>query len=300
MIYLSIALGVLASLLLIMLISYRRQLKEICRQLAFLKKHETNMLITKQLSFSELTELSDEMNKFIQQQKKLRIELQTADNQIKETIINLSHDIRTPLTSLDGYFQLLTECEDEVQRERYTRVIQGRIKSLRDLLDELFTYTRLQSDNFFLETEPCCLNKILYESAFSFYNDFKERGIEPEILIPDEQFYASANAPALSRVFQNILKNALIHGGENICINMKAVSKNVVISFSNKLLGSEAIDISRVFERSYRADFSRSLTSTGLGLSISKGLTEKMDGNISAEITDDIFTITLVFPVCHC
>lgn len=300
MIYLSIALGVFASLLLIIIISYRRQMKEICRQMAFMKEHETNMIITSQLSFKELTELSDEINELIQRQKMLRIEFQTADNQIKETIINLSHDIRTPLTSLDGYFQLLAECEDEVQRERYTRVIQGRVKSLRDLLDELFTYTRLQSDNFFLETEPCCLNKILYESAFSFYNDFKERGIEPEISIPDEQICAMTNASALSRVFQNILKNALVHGGENICVRMKEADKNIVISFSNKLSSSEAIDISRVFERSYRGDFSRSLTSAGLGLSISKGLTEKMDGNISAEITEDVFTISLVFPVCHC
>ena len=107
--------------------------------------------------------------------------------QLKETITNLSHDIRTPLTSLDGYFQLLQQSDSEEERRKYVGIIQSRISSLKEMLEELFTYTRLQDADYELEMERIDFGKCAYDTVFSFYDEFQNRGIEPQV-----DFFAAA------------------------------------------------------------------------------------------------------------
>lgn len=100
---------------------------------------------------------------------------------MKETITNLSHDIRTPLTSLDGYFQLLSQSESEEEQQHYIAVIQSRIISLKDMLEELFTYTKLQNESYEIALEPVDFGKCVFDTVFSFYDEFQKKGIKPEI-----------------------------------------------------------------------------------------------------------------------
>jgi len=171
------------------LISYRRQVKNICRQLAFISKHNSNMIITQNIHSADITELIEMINTLLEYQKKQRVEYQIKDSNIKEIITNLSHDIRTPLTSLDGYFQLLAEADSQPDKERYTVIIKSRIKSLKEMLDELFTYTKLQNDNYKLDVMPQNINKIFCDTIFSFYDDFKEKNMEPDIQITTNDSY---------------------------------------------------------------------------------------------------------------
>ena len=134
-------------------ILYRRQVKKTCRQLAFLKEQKTNMRLTADLPFPELNELTDGVNSVLDLSREMRQEAQKNETDLKETITNLSHDIRTPLTSLDGYFQLLIQSESEEERLRYIEIIKARIGSLKEMLEELFTYTKLQDAEYELETE---------------------------------------------------------------------------------------------------------------------------------------------------
>ena len=122
---------------------YQRQVKDICRQLSFLMKQDSNMLITREMDLRGIGELADVLNEWLELKRREKKEYLKKEEMISDTYTNLSHDIRTPLTSLDGYFQLMETCEDQEEQRRYMKIIQERIGSLKEMLEELFTFTKL-------------------------------------------------------------------------------------------------------------------------------------------------------------
>lgn len=298
-----IMIGVLSVLILILigiLISYKRQVKDICRQLRFLQECDSNMLITTEMKKGHIGELAELLNTLLKERKKGRADYQKKEQMIADIYTNLSHDIRTPLTSLDGYFQLLEETQEENDRKRYIQIIQERIESLKEMLEELFTYTKLQNGTYELKLEPQNVGQILKETVFSYYDDWAEQGISPQFEITEEPVWIRGNKQALRRTIQNIIKNGLDHGNKEIRIQLSRNEKQMELVFQNKIEPGEQIDISRVFERFYKADKARSKSSTGLGLSIAKGFVEKMHGEIAAEIKEDWFCIKISFPCETC
>lgn len=287
---------ILAGVLLALLLVYRRQVKSACRQLAFLKKHKTNLRLSTTLPFPELNELSDGINEILDRSREIERTVRTGDQQLRETITNLSHDIRTPLTSLDGYFQLLAQSESEEDRRRYIAIIQGRIASLNEMLEELFTYAKLQNEAYELSLEQVDLSKCVTDTLFSFYEELNRRGITPDISLCEERVWIQANGEAVRRVLQNILKNALEHGRSRIRVHLESAENRAVFTCTNDVADAGEINIERVFSRFYKADSARTHTSTGLGLSIAKGLTERMGGTITARLEDGLFTIEVLFP----
>lgn len=298
-----IMIGVLSVLILILigiLISYKRQVKDICRQLRFLQECDSNMLITTEMKKGHIGELAELLNTLLKERKKERADYQKKEQMIADIYTNLSHDIRTPLTSLDGYFQLLEETQEENDRKRYIQIIQERIESLKEMLEELFTYTKLQNGTYELKLEPQNVGQILKETVFSYYDDWAEQGISPQFEITEEPVWIRGNKQALRRTIQNIIKNGLDHGNKEIRIQLSRNEKQMELVFQNKIEPGEQIDISRVFERFYKADKARSKSSTGLGLSIAKGFVQKMHGEIAAEIKEDWFCIKISFPCETC
>ena len=298
-----IMIGVLSVLILILiciLISYKRQVKDICRQLRFLQECDSNMLITTEMKKGHIEELAELLNTLLKERKRERADYQKKEQMIADIYTNLSHDIRTPLTSLDGYFQLLEETQEENDRKRYIQIIQERIESLKEMLEELFTYTKLQNGTYELKLEPQNVGQILKETVFSYYDDWAEQEISPQFEITEEPVWIRGNKQALRRTIQNIIKNGLDHGNKEIRIQLSRNEKQMELVFQNKIEPGEQIDISRVFERFYKADKARSKSSTGLGLSIAKGFVEKMHGEIAAEIKEDWFCIKISFPCETC
>ena len=274
---------------------YRRQIKNVKSQISFLNQHETNMLITSDQKSGCVADLTDELNTLIEQTAALRKEIADNENHLKDTIINLSHDIRTPLTSMDGYFQLLLKSDDPEERQQYAAVISDRLSSLKEMLDELFTYAKLTNKAYEVELSPCAVNEILLSVLFSFYKDIKQRGIEPLVNVPEQDIFIQGNEPALRRIFQNILKNCIEHGNNQLSVRLINSSDMVQIYFENDYQTQEPIVANKVFDRFYKADGARSKTSTGLGLSIAKELVERLNGSITGNVKNDIFTITITF-----
>ena len=274
---------------------YRHQIKNVKSQISFLNQHETNMLITSDQKSGCIAELTDELNTLIEQTAALRKEIADSESHLKDTIINLSHDIRTPLTSMDGYFQLLLKSDDPEERQQYAAVISDRLSSLKEMLDELFTYAKLTNKAYEVELSPCAVNEILLSVLFSFYKDIKQRGIEPLVNVPEQDIFIQGNEPALRRIFQNILKNCIEHGNNQLSVRLINSSDMVQIYFENDYQMQEPIDANKVFDRFYKADGARSKTSTGLGLSIAKELVERLNGSITGNVKNDIFTITITF-----
>lgn len=293
-----LAIGILMGIvigLICILVSYQRQVKDICRQLRFLKEHESNMLITRNIDGGNIAELTELLNDILKERKKEKTDSIRKEQMIADTYTNLSHDIRTPLTSLDGYFQLLEEAKDEEDRKRYLHIIQERIESLKEMLEELFTYTKLQNENYELKMERQNLNHILKETVFSYYDSWRKCKIAPKFEITEEVVFVQGNAQALRRTMQNIIKNGLDHGDKEIEIYLRKNGCVAELMFRNKVSSPKAIDVTRVFERFYKADEARSKNSTGLGLSIAKGFVEKMHGEIHAEVEGEWFGIKIEF-----
>ena len=293
----AVAATVVAACSLLILILYRRQVKKTCRQLAFLREHTTNLRLTGGLPFSEWEELVDGVNAILDQAREGRRTAQREEAALKEAITHLSHDIRTPLTSLDGYFQLLLQSPSAEEQQRYSAVIQSRIASLRDMLEELFTYARLQDKEAPLALEPVDFAACVYDTVFAFYEDFQAKGLTPQDDFCDGHLWVQGNGEALRRTVQNLVKNALEHGGREIAFALFQRDGTVGFRCANQVDRPEEIDVHQVFRRFYKADAARTHTSTGLGLAIAQGLTERMGGTIGAALEGDTFSVTVTFPL---
>lgn len=293
-----IIIGTLAGIIILQSIiiwKYQRQVKDICRQLAFLMKHDSNMLIHREFGLGGIGMLSDRLNDLLELRRKEKRYYQEKETLIADTYTNLSHDIRTPLTSLDGYFQLMEACENVEEQRRYLNIIHERIHSLNEMLEELFMFTKLKNESYRLELTSCCINRILKETVFSYYDDWVRREIQPDIQITEEQLYIDGNKQGLSRIIQNVIKNGLDHGEKKIRIVLKREQNQAVLRISNQVIASEKIDIEHVFDRFYKADAARSKTSTGLGLSIAREFVRRMNGEIGAKIEENEFIVEMSF-----
>ncbi len=293
-----IIIGILAGIIILQSIimwKYQRQVKDICRQLAFLMKHDSNMLIHREFGLGGIGMLSDRLNDLLELRRKEKRYYQEKETLIADTYTNLSHDIRTPLTSLDGYFQLMEACENVEEQRRYLNIIHERIHSLNEMLEELFMFTKLKNESYRLELTSCCINRILKETVFSYYDDWVRREIQPDIQITEEQLYIDGNKQGLSRIIQNVIKNGLDHGEKKIRIVLKREQNRAVLRISNQVIASEKIDIEHVFDRFYKADAARSKTSTGLGLSIAREFVRRMNGEIGAKIEENEFIVEMSF-----
>jgi signal transduction histidine kinase len=276
---------------------YQRQVKDICRQLAFLMEHDSNMMIHREIDAGGIGTLADRLNDLLDLRRKEQKRYLEKEKLIAETYTNLSHDIRTPLTSLDGYFELLEDCTDRGEQKRYLGIIHERIKSLNGMLEELFTFTKLKNESYRLKLEPVCLNRVLKETVFSYYDEWIKLEITPDIRIADSPMYLRGNKQGLERVIQNVIKNGLDHGEKQICIALEEENGCAKLQIGNQTAHPEQINIEHVFERFYKADEARSRTSTGLGLSIAQEMVKRMDGEIAATLEGNEFVIRMLFPL---
>lgn len=291
-----LAVGILG--LLWMLLMVMRQIKDICRQLSYIEKEDTNRIVTVQIRGFGIGKMENHINDILLKERNRRKVYMDKEERIQQVYTNLSHDIRTPLTSMDGYVQLLGQVKDEEKQKKYLRIIRERIESLKEILEELFTFTKLKDPDYELVLSELNVNRLLKQTIFSYYDNWQVRGIEPQLEITEEEMKILGNETALKRTFQNIIKNALLHGKKDIFIGLQKEGQQVVLLFENSMSGERQIDTEQVFERFYKGDASRTHTSTGLGLSIAKEFVELMQGEISARVVDGRFGIEIRFPIC--
>ncbi len=282
-------------------ILYRRQVKKICRQIQFVSGEVTNHKIRTDLKDKEIVELAKRINDMCEDQSRKENALIGKDRRLKETLTSVSHDIRTPLTSLKGYFELLMSEEDVERKLQYAEVMSERMDNLSYLLDELFTYTKLQNEDYKLEIEKQDMTKLVLDTIFSFYEIFKEKGYEPELDVDEKTYKVMCNDVAVKRVISNVVKNALVHGMGDIKLvyglDEKTDGKRIAFTCKNSIPHPENMDITQVFDRFYKADKARNEKSTGLGLAIAKEMVEKMGGTIEARLNGRQFVIEIGFDV---
>lgn len=269
----------------------RKSAVEIRRGFAYRLGTETNTLIDISSRDRCMTELARDINDQLALLCRERQRFQQGDKELKEAVTNIAHDLRTPLTAICGYLDLLKGEEKSAEADRYIDIIANRAEILKQLTQELFRYSVIVSAGDEGEPEQVVVNSALEESLAAYYAALTERGIEPEVNIPEENVIRYVNKKALSRIFSNILDNALKYSAGDLEIEM---TPRGGIYFTNTAPGLDNVQVGRLFEQFYTVEAARS--STGLGLSIARTLVTRMHGSIGARYAGGRLTICVELP----
>ena len=248
---------------------------------------DTNTLIDISTRDPYMRKLAAEINVQLRLLRKERHRYQQGDLELKEAVTNISHDLRTPLTAICGYLDLLEREEKSEAVERYLAQISNRTVALKNLTEELFRYSVVTSSQE-LKPERLDVVRALEESLLSFYAVMQEKGIQPEIELPEEPVYRELDVGAVSRIFSNIISNAMKYSDGDFTVTM---TDSGSITFTNTAKDLNPVTVGRLFDRFYTVDAGRN--STGLGLSIAKLLTERMGGSIVAEYQESKVIIVI-------
>lgn len=283
-------LAVIAATLGVKIWLLHRGVKALRLDLAQKLDRDTNTLLSLPCRDRELRRLAAALNQELRLLREERLRYQQGDRDVKEAVVNVSHDLRTPLTALAGYVELLKGEALPPDASRYLRQIEGRTKAMKAMTEELFRYS-LAADETALTLEPVDLRAAVEESLLSFYGAFQQKGAVPQVFLPESPVVRQVDRGALSRVLGNILANALKYSGGDLAVT---VTQRGQMIFSNLAPGLDPISAGRLFDRFYTVESSRQ--STGLGLSIAKELAQRMDGSIGSNFQNGTLTVWVEFP----
>lgn len=289
MMILCLILGIITVICLTSLFLILSDIKKITEQIHYKNKTNSHFDISVQSNIPPIKKLQPEINKIYENMNKVEELASKKEKEMRTLMSGISHDIRTPLTSIKGYLKLLEEANDDEERKKYYDIIEYRIGTLGSILEDLFIYSKINDSEYELKKENIEIFPILCKVLASYYDDFENKDIEPIIHFSDEHLKVMANQDMFIRMIHNLVNNVLKHG----CRYFEIKEFDYKICFSNKVQNSEQIEVERLFDRFYQADLSRHQNSTGLGLSIVKQIVEIHGWKIDADIKGDRLSIII-------
>ena len=272
--------GELAAIVLVLCVRLRllqKALDDIAAQLGDRLNSDTNNPIFLPTRDPHARKLAAELNTHLKELRRLRQRYENGDRALKEGVTNVSHDLRTPLTAMCGYLELLDKGDKPPEQARYLALISNRAEAMRRLTGELLRYSVAAGLEDGLDQAPVELNGAVEEAVAALYGALIRKGIVPSVSLPEERVVRVLDRAALSRVLDNLLANALKYSGGDLDV---ALSPDGAITLSNAAPGLDEVQVGRLFDRFYTVEAGRG--STGLGLSIARTLTERMGGTIAA------------------
>ncbi len=281
--------AVLILFLIVKVCLMKKSIKEISSGFSRIVKEDTNSVIGISSRDKDIRHLTENINLSLKEMRNNKLTYDHGNTELKNAITNISHDIRTPLTAICGYLDMLKKTDDSKKREHYIEIMTERANMMKHLTEELFCYSLIMSEDAETETENVYVNQLLAESISGFYPALKEKNIEPSITITDVRVERTLNKQALSRVFSNILGNAVKYSDGDLEIVMTDTG---IITFTNTAKKLSPIETGQLFDRFYTVENAHH--STGLGLSIARTLVERMGGTITAKYSDQKLTITIM------
>ena len=268
--------------------SIKKSIKEIQKSIENILNTDTNNLIL--ISDASVKKLAIFLNKELKEMRKQKLQYEYGNQELKRNITNVSHDLRTPLTAIKGYIELLKEESLTQNGRKYISVINRKTEELTELTEQLFDFAKILDTDMVLTKEKCYLNELLEEVLASYYPIFKEKDIVPEVLICKEKVEKVVNKASMIRVFENIFSNVVKYSNGNFKVELKNDGE---IIFSNKATSLDATTVQKIFDRYFTVENAKK--STGLGLSIAKQLVELNGGSISAKYADNVLIIEIEF-----
>ena len=262
----------------------------------FKERDELNSSAKIGISFrdADLCGLTDDLNKTLEKMRKKYNLYVQGDSEVKQTIGNASHDLRTPLTAIIGYLELAKgKMQAGEDITSYLDIIENRARYMKELTDELFEFSGIIGDNDReeLQTEEIEINRVLEDSIIDYYSVLSENGIEPLVEITEEPVVRSLNRHALERIFANLLSNAVKYSQGDLKITLAGSGE---ITFENYAPELTEIQVQQLFDRFYTVRTGRN--STGLGLAIARNLVTQLNGTIAAKRIEKNLVIRISFP----
>ena len=256
----------------------KHSIKEIEKSFTYILKADTNNIITISSSDKDIKNLTININENLTDLRKQTLQYKSGNQELKKIITNISHDLRTPLTAIRGYIDLIQQEKLSDKQKKYLKIVEKKSNELTDLTKQLFEFSKIMDIDIELKKERCCINEILEETLVGYYNIFKEKNIVPKVSICSKKIYKTANRISIIRIFENILSNVSKYSTGDFKVIM---NEDGIISFSNKANSLDATTVQKIFERYFSVENAKE--STGIGLSIAKKLIELNDGTIKAE-----------------
>jgi signal transduction histidine kinase len=295
-------LGVNALVLLCMELQERRRLAYLTDGLReALKPNYRTRLLAK--GNQEWQEIVFAVNELIDRLEKMKMSALRSEAARKSLLSSISHDIRTPLTSIIGYIDAVRDgvAATDEEKQKYLAILSDKSNALKLLINDLFTMAKLDADELVLEKVQIDLAEIVREALIEQLPAAKENGLEVKVRIPEEPCLIRADSFSLMRILGNIMKNAIQYGKEGGVLGIELAAKEGAyeVTIWDRGQGMTGEELEHIFERSWRADRARSMHSggSGLGLAIAKALTEKNDGTISVSSTPGARTdFVVAFP----
>lgn len=273
----------------------RKAAKEIENAVTAKLMTETNTLIDISSTDKYMQNLANTINIQLRKLREERHRFKQGDTELKNAVTNISHDLRTPLTAICGYLDLLEQEEKSETVMAYLEIIRKRAELLTQLTEELFRYSVIISDKNDAERKPVVINGVLEESVAAFYALLNERGISPNIQMPETKVIRTLDRSALTRVFSNLLNNAIKYSDGDLDVTLLDTGE---IIFANTAPGLTEVQVGKLFDRFYTVEAARK--STGLGLAIARTLIEQMNGTITAKYENGRLSIHILLPCVSC
>ncbi len=288
--YLFIIASIIIIALIIKIFVMKNSIKEIEEKFDFIIESDTNNLITISTNDIDLKQLAKKINQNLKKIRELEIQYNQGNEELKRSITNISHDLRTPLTAIRGYLDLIEHKNLTEKQENYLLFIDEKVKILTDLTEQLFNFSKSLDSYQDIKRQNVVLNSVLEETICASYDLFIQHNINPKIYITKEKIIKQIDESMLKRIFENIISNEIKYSDEFLEIKLNKSGK---IIFRNKTKNLDKTSVEKIFDRYYTVENAKK--STGIGLSIAKQLVELNNGTISANYDDGYLIIEIYF-----
>ena len=273
----------------------RAKLKEITEKLSEILEQDTDEQIMVFTDDKVLMELCGQMNLLLLDRQKMKADFRKQEIASKKMLSNISHDIKTPLTVILGYLEImrLRDCEDVTLQK-----VEAKAKQVMELIDQFFTLAKLEAGDKKIEMVKINISELCRETVLGYYDILIQKDNAVDIIIPEQQIFAQGDMESINRILNNLLSNAIRYGsdGKYIGLFVREDLDFVYIDVVDKGKGIEKQFAASVFERLYTMEDSRnrSIQGNGLGLTIARNLVRQMGGDLLLQSQPGVRTVFTV------
>lgn len=300
MIWLYIAIAVLSCAVIVLLYRYIRlksEIRKISGQLEELVSDNSEKMLDISFVDKELERLAGLFNQYNDKQRQIVAGAIKDEDFLKDSVANISHDLRTPLTVILGHLQLIAKTDlTPDQRERLD-IVNNKAVRMKELVDTFYEYSLVTTSNEVMKHDKLNILNMLIDLISDCAPLMDKKGITPKIDLPEHSVYIYSDRNAIDRILQNLITNSIRYSAGNISVKLESINDGIVLSVANPIPEDSELDPDRMFDRFYTGDSSRNSGGTGLGLAVVKELTSKLGGNINAVRSGGMLTIKLELPV---
>jgi len=278
-------------------IKLRSELKKISDQLEELVDDNSEKMLDISLVDKELERMAGLFNRYNDKQRQIVAGAMKDEEFLKDSVANISHDLRTPLTVILGHLQLISKTDLTPEQKERLEIVNNKAVRMKELVDTFYEYSLVTTSNEEMQKDKLNILNMLMDLISDCAPLMDKKGISPKIDLPEHSVYIYSDKNALDRIFQNLITNAIRYSAGDIAISLEDDDKSVVLSVTNPIPDDSELDPDRMFDRFYTGDSSRSSGGTGLGLAVVKELTDKLGGTIKAQREGNKLTIRLELPI---